>query len=459
MLGLYCLQHGRHLFLWTHLPRLARTSKLCHIMIFGIPLGKQLQKYLLLIMIILALVIRFGASFFLTDLAADPLHDPRLYVEAGWNLVSDNGFSVNGEIPAARRPPGYSFLLAGLFSIFGKSLVAARVVNILMSSLTVGLVNLLGCRLFNGGVGIIAGLISAFHPVFIRYSLRLYPDTFYTMLLSIILLIFIKMHERPDSLKLKLICGTLLGVATLTRSEFLFFISLLLVWALLTYRQMYTALRAFVIMLLPVILLVAPWVVRNYAVFGVPMISSDLGRTMWGVYNPDTFSDLNLMGGWYPPELGIRSASDVSREAQDPAYRYLPEVEWDKYLRQVALESIRQNARLLPKMAMYKLHRLIFTPGAVRDLLRFPLVYCFFLGLILLLVSGDRRFVVFYLLLLSAVCITLLFYTSERLRMGIEPTFIVIASYGLIEQIKFVKQRTNKNDTLNNDHRIGSGYA
>lgn len=428
-------------------------------MISGISFGKQLQKYLLLIIVILALVIRFGASFFLTDLAAEPLQDPRLYVEASWNLVSGNGFSVNGEIPAARRPPGYSFLLAGVFSIFGKSLAAARVVNVLMSSLTVGLVNLLGCRLFNGSVGIIAGLISAFHPVFIRYSLRLYPDTFYTMLLSIILLVFIKMHERPDSLKLKLICGVLLGVAALTRSELLFFISLLLVWALLTYRQMYTALRAFVIILLPVILLVAPWVVRNYAVFGVPMISSDLGRTMWGVYNPDTFSDLNLMGGWYPHELGIRSASDVPREAQDPAYRYLPEVEWDAYLRQAALESIRQNARLLPKMAMYKLHRLIFTPGAVRDLLRFPLVYCFFLGLILLLVSGDRRFVVFYLLLLSAVFVTLLFYTSERLRMGIEPTFIVIASYGLIEQIKFVKQRTNKNDTLSNEQRIGSGYA
>jgi hypothetical protein len=108
---------------------------------------------------------------------------------------------------------------------------------------------------------------------------------------------------------------------------------------------------------------------------------------------------------------------------------------------------------------MYKLHRLIFTLGAVRDLLRFPLVYCFFFGLILLLVSGDRRFGVFYLLLLSAVFITLLFYTSERLRMGIEPTFIVIASYGLTEQIKLIKRRANKNDTPGSEHRIGSYYA
>jgi 4-amino-4-deoxy-L-arabinose transferase-like glycosyltransferase len=428
-------------------------------MISGTLLKKQLSKYLLLIIVFLSLVIRFGASFFLTDLDADPLHDPRLFVEAGWNLASGNGFSVNGEIPAARRPPAYSFLLAGVFFIFGKSLVAARVINILMSSLTVGLVYLLGRRLFNTSVGIIAALISAFHPVFIRYSLRLYADTFYALVLSIILLIFIKIHEHPDSLRTKLICGTLLGVAALIRSELLFFMPLLLVWAVLTYRQIYTALRAFVIILLPVIVIVTPWVVRNYAVFGVPMIASNLGRTMWGVYNPETFSDLNLMGGWYPAELGIRSVSDVPREAQDPAYRYLPEVEWDQYLRQAALESIKQNVRLLPKMAMYKLHRLIFTLGAVRDLLRFPLVYCFFFGLILLLVSGDRRFGVFYLLLLSAVFITLLFYTSERLRMGIEPTFIVIASYGLTEQIKLIKRRANKNDTPGSEHRIGSYYA
>jgi hypothetical protein len=32
--------------------------------------------------------------------------------------------------------------------------------------------------------------------------------------------------------------------------------------------------------------------------------------------------------------------------------------------------------------------------------------------------------------------------------MGIDPTFIVIASYGLVEQIQFVKQRANKHHTL-----------
>jgi 4-amino-4-deoxy-L-arabinose transferase-like glycosyltransferase len=428
-------------------------------MISSTLLRKLLQKHLLLIIVILALVIRFGASFLLTDLDAEPWHDPRLYVEIGWNLVSGNGFSVNGEMPAARRPPGYPLLLMGVFSIFGKSLVAARVINILMSSLTAGLVYLLGYRLFNRSVGIISALISAFHPVFIRYSLRLYPGTFYTLLVSTILLVLITMREHPDSLKFKLTCGVLLGVAVLTRSELLFFVPLLLVWALLTYRRIYTALRAFVIIVVPVTVIVTPWVVRNYAVFGVPMTSSGLGRTIWGVYNPETFSDLNLMGGWYPPELGIRSVSDVPQEAQDPAYRYLPEVEWDQYQRQAALASIKQNIRLLPKMAMYKLHRLIFTPGAVRDLLRFPLVYCFFFGLILLLVSGDRRFVVFYLLLLYAVIITLLFYMNERLRMSIEPTLIVIASYGLTEQIKLVKQRVNKNYILGNEHRLGSHHV
>jgi hypothetical protein len=95
-------------------------------------------------------------------------------------------------------------------------------------------------------------------------------------------------------------------------------------------------------------------------------------------------------------------------------------------------------------MEIYKLHRLIFTDGDIRDFLRLPLLYGFLLGLSLVLVSRDKRFLIFYMLMLFAVLLTLTFYTSERLRMFLDPVFIVIASYGLSEQFKLVKQRLAK---------------
>jgi 4-amino-4-deoxy-L-arabinose transferase-like glycosyltransferase len=411
---------------------------------------QSLQKQLPLMIVILALVIRFGASMFFTSLNAEPQKDERIFTKIAWNLATGNGYSLNGEIPTARRPPAYPLLIAGVFSIFGKSWVAARVVNVIMSAITIWVIYLIGCRLFNKTVGTIAALISAFYPAFIQYSLRLYSDTFFVFILSIVILLFIHIYESPDTLKMMLVCGVLIGMAILTRSELLFFIPFVFVWTYLVYRQFLPTLRASAIILIPLLLIVGPWLIRNYIVLDGFMVSSNLGRVMWGVHNPETFSDLNLMGGWSPPPLDIRNAGDVPRDSWDLAYLYLPEREWDQQHIELALDSIKQNLRLLPRMGIYKLHRLIFTPGALRNLVRFPLVYCFFFGLILLLVSGDRRYAIFYMLILYSVSITLMFYTSERIRMGVDLAVIVIASYGIVEQIKFVRQRANKNGLLPN---------
>ena len=119
----------------------------------------------------------------------------------------------------------------------------------------------------------------------------------------------------------------------------------------------------------------------------------------------------------------------------------MPELEWNQRQIQLALASIKQNVQRLPRMGIYKLHRLIFTPGAIRNLVRSPVLYCFCFGLVLLLSSGDKRFLILYVFMFYAVSSTLVFYMNERLRMVIDPTFIMIASYGLSEQIELVKRK------------------
>jgi hypothetical protein len=84
------------------------------------------------------------------------------------------------------------------------------------------------------------------------------------------------------------------------------------------------------------------------------MIASNLGRVMATVHNSETFTDICLMGGALCRESDIKSASDVPRDSQDPTRRYLPEVEWDQQQRKWALEAIKQNIHLLPKMEIYK---------------------------------------------------------------------------------------------------------
>jgi hypothetical protein len=192
--------------------------------------------------------------------------------------------------------------------------------------------------------------------------------------------------------------------------------------------------------LLPILLLVLPWVVRNYVVFDELMMATNVGYVVWGVHNPDTFADLNLMGKWVPPDAGFRNAGQRYSGPLDPAYRYLPEPEWNRQLFRMGLDSIRQNIRSLPRMELYKLHRLIFAGGAVRNLFRFPLLYSFVFGLIILLLASksERPLLILYMLIAFSVLTTLVFYTNPRLRMSVDPAFIIILSYGLIEQIRMI---------------------
>ena len=68
-------------------------------------------------------MIRLAASTYFTDISAGPQphRDERLFTTIAWNLTNGYGYSLNGEIPTARRPPVYPLFLAGLFYLFGKS--------------------------------------------------------------------------------------------------------------------------------------------------------------------------------------------------------------------------------------------------------------------------------------------------------------------------------------------------
>jgi 4-amino-4-deoxy-L-arabinose transferase-like glycosyltransferase len=412
----------------------------------ALPSEKHWLKYALPTIVILAIVVRLVGSLILTDLATEPEDDELVFTRIGWNLASGVGYSANGEDPTTWRPPAYPLLLTAIFSVVGQNWVIVRLINILLSALTIVVLYMIGAKLFNKNVGLIAALIAAVYPAFIRLSLLMYSETLYVLLVSLVLVTFVKIYDDPQSLKLKITAGVLLGLAILTRSELLFFMPFVGLWALLFYRRLLPAVRVAFIIALPAILVVLPWLIRNYIVFDRPVMATNLGFLLWGVHNPETFSDNNLMGGHHLPEFKlVKNAGEVPRERWKPELTYLPEIEWDQVQTQWALESIRENIHLMPRMLVYKLHRLVFTPGAIRDLLRFPLVYLFFFGLILMLVSGDKRFLIFYMFILFAIFITLPFYTSERLRMVLDPTFIIVASFGLSQQISLINKARQNN--------------
>jgi hypothetical protein len=56
----------------------------------------------------------------------------------------------------------------------------------------------------------------------------------------------------------------------------------------------------------------------------------------------------------------------------------------------------------------------------------------------LLASKSERPLLILYMLIAFSVLTTLVFYTNPRLRMSVDPAFIIILSYGLIEQIRMI---------------------
>jgi len=68
------------------------------------------------------------------------------------------------------HPPGYYLLLAGWERLAGHSAFAMRYISVLSSVLTVAVLIALGRRLFSPGVGVLAGLLGAIHPLVVYYA-------------------------------------------------------------------------------------------------------------------------------------------------------------------------------------------------------------------------------------------------------------------------------------------------
>ncbi len=89
-------------------------------------------------------------------------------------------------------------LIAIVYALFGKSILALRMVWVLMGALTCGLAYLLGRRLVNPVVGAIAGTVLAIYPYYIYLSAMFeYPQTVFIFLMALCFLGLVTFDVAP----------------------------------------------------------------------------------------------------------------------------------------------------------------------------------------------------------------------------------------------------------------------
>lgn len=212
------------------------------------------------------------------------LIDPTFYAGHALDLAGGRGYSYLGLAPSAYYPPGYPMALAvAVWTIerlgIGYELpTLVAVVNLVAGLGAVVLVFDIGRRLFDSTVGWLAAALVCFWPNLVFHTAAALSET----LCNLLLLGAVALLLRRRDWRNELAAGALLGAAGLVRPVVLPIVAaLFVVWALPAAGAWRRALRSSAIVTAAAIVVIAPWMVRNYGVFDQPvLISTNLGDNL-----------------------------------------------------------------------------------------------------------------------------------------------------------------------------------
>jgi hypothetical protein len=189
---------------------------------------------------------------------------------------------TEGTRTTANKQPVYALLLAGLFYCFGpKNFLVVFLLHAIISSFTVSLLFL--CLRQTAPFSALAiAFATTIYPPFIFHSVTV-PEstTLLLLLIAALWLCLIKIRDRA-SWGLWVIGGAIGGLTVLTEPVMLPFVGICFFYeAYLDHRSLRNRLAAFVMATAVALLVLSPWLMRNYLVFErFPVLKSGaLGHT------------------------------------------------------------------------------------------------------------------------------------------------------------------------------------
>jgi 4-amino-4-deoxy-L-arabinose transferase-like glycosyltransferase len=388
------------------------------------------QKVTLLTILLIALLLR--AVFLLLAADLQPIYDETAYLRMAREILADGDFRARW-----LWPPGQPYFIAAVFSIVGENLAAVKVVQVVLSTLSVYLVFLITRRVFrNATTALVASGITAVYPNLIAFSHYLWSETLFIFLLLCFIHTFLLSFTR-HRYRFLIAGGILFSMGCLTRP-------VLLPCSVIVGFYLWSRLRAtprvlaatVVVFAITVVATLTPWAVRNYRVQGGWMVIAPTGHHLWkgntGILRPN------------PDEAFTQNEYEASGETP---------VERDRYAFGKALELIRagQPFWILKKGALYlrtwridrsfvfrhfKLGLYGDIPKSVEDVLAACIRYVYLamiigavLGFVWTPYRAEKWLLVGLLLLLSAVYVVSV-SRNVRLRLPLEALLIMFSAEG-----------------------------
>lgn len=217
----------------------------------------------------------------------DPVSDSFAYHTFAVNIVEHGVYGWKPDQPGAYWPVGTSAVIAALYWAFGQDFTPVVVLNIILSVAVIGQVFWLAGSLFDRATGLFAAAIVAFWPSLIMYVTVLASEVLFIFLVLGGLLAF--RHRWRNAWIGVLVVGLFWAGATYVRPLALLLPIVFGVLAVLRGAAIGATVARVVGIGLVMAAVIAPWTLRNNAVFGEPvLISTNFGPVFWMGNNPDS---------------------------------------------------------------------------------------------------------------------------------------------------------------------------
>ena len=330
-------------------------------------------------------------------------HFPDGYDRIAVNLIDGRGYRFYPETAETlMRPPGYVLILAGIFSLFGKNLVAVKIANLFLGIATSYVMMLICKKYVKNNISLwVAPSLFLFHPAIIFSESRGGVESLFTFL--IILFIFF-LYKAIESHKYRdyLITGGIFGLVLLVKNTPLLFMILLLPYLLLVKHKGKVSRSVLVnvaLMATAMFLVLMPWIVRNYLVTSkiVPLITMKGSAAYQGLYvNKNLFStkehgellsEAARKQNLIATELGLSFKKGFFQHF----YSSKDEVVFDTYLFNTVMQEYIESPLLLVKCSLLNFFRFWFQGKCARATLMNTLLILPILGFVLIGAYRERK--------------------------------------------------------------------
>lgn len=351
------------------------------------------------------------------------------------NIAQGKGIGIDGAATAFRVPL-YPIFLAAL-TLGHRAFLPILIAQSLIGAGTAIGAALLARHMFRAPwaahAATLAAAITALYPYYVIHDTALEETCFFTLLTLGSVLVLRRAAETKKP-ALAAGAGLLLGLDVLTRATIAPFALLAPFWLAGQKRT-----RSGVACALLLVLTVAPWLVRNYILTGVPTLSTETGMELWNGNNGFLFRH-------YPRESSDRSKADALNALSAADQEHLDRIENDEELtNQWFLHKALAYMRVHPAQTIIDGFRKV---GAVFYWLPSPrrgrmadLVYAFSYGPVMLLGLWGmwrrrkcwREDSLVYVLFATFVAVTAAFWAHTSHRAYLDVYWIVFASGALAE--------------------------